>query len=257
MPAEICLVPCLDDNYAVLIHDTTTGATALIDAPEAAPIIAAADRQGWQIGHILVTHHHGDHVQAIGELKARYGCAVVGPKAEAASIPGLDVAVVDGDPVAVGALVGRVLSVPGHTAGHIAYLFEGEKVLFAGDTLFPLGCGRPFECEPEVLWASLLRLRALPDDLAVYSGHEYTLGNAAFALSVDPDNAALQAEAGRAKALRAAGEPTLPGRLGTEKAANPFLRADDPELAAGLGMAGADPAAVFTELRARKSAFKG
>lgn len=257
MPADIRLVPCLADNYAVLLHDPATDATALIDAPEATPIIAAAEREGWHISQILVTHHHADHVQAIPTLKARYGCAVVGPKAEAAGIPGLDVKLVDGDPVAVGTLVGRVLETPGHTAGHVSYLFEAERVLFAGDTLFTLGCGRPFECEPAVLWASLQRLRALPDDLDLYSGHEYTLANAAFALSVDPGNPALLVQAARARALQAEARPTLPSRLGDEKAANPFLRADDPALAAGLGLDGADPAAVFTELRARKSAFKG
>lgn len=257
MPAEIRLVPCLSDNYAVLLHDPATEATAVVDAPDAAPIIAAADAAGWNVTHVLVTHHHADHVQGIPALKQRYGATVVGPRAEAGEIPGIDVAVVDGDPVAVGTLVGRVLETPGHTIGHVVYLFEDDHALFAGDTLFTLGCGRPFECEPAVLWRSLQRLKALPDDLNVYSGHEYTLANARFALSVDPDNADLKALYARAEAARAKGEPTVPSLMADERRANPFLRADDPVLAAHVGLAGADPADVFTELRARKNSFKG
>ncbi|WP_454918285.1 hydroxyacylglutathione hydrolase [Xanthobacter sediminis] len=257
MPAEIRLVPCLADNYAVLLHDSVTEATAVVDAPDGAAIIAAADAAGWPITQVLVTHHHADHVQGIPALKARYGATVVGPRAEADAIPGIDAVVEDGDPVAVGGLVGRVLETPGHTAGHVVYLLEGERLLFSGDTLFALGCGRPFECEPAVLWRSLLRLRSLPADLSVYCGHEYTLANARFALSVDPDNADLRVLAARAEAARAEGRPTVPSLLADELKANPFLRADDPALAERLGLAGADPAVVFAELRARKNDFKG
>jgi hydroxyacylglutathione hydrolase len=257
VPAEIRIIPCLDDNYAVLIHDPVTEATAVVDVPDAAPVRAVLEREGWKLTHILVTHHHGDHVQGIPPLKAETGAIVVGPKSEVARIPDLDVPVSDGDPVAVGSLVGRVLETPGHTAGEVSYLFEGERLLFTGDTLFTLGCGRPFECDPPVLWASLQRLKALSGDLSVYSGHEYTLANGRFALSVDPSNAALKAMMEKAQAKRAKGEPTIPSLLSEEVAANPFLRADDPALAAHLGLAGADPADVFTELRARKSAFKG
>ncbi|MFG1345973.1 hydroxyacylglutathione hydrolase [Xanthobacter autotrophicus DSM 431] len=257
MPAEIRLVPCLSDNYAVLLHDDVTDATAVVDVPEATPVIEALEKEGWTPTHILITHHHADHTQGIPAVKARYGATVVGPKAEAAEIPGLDVAVVDGDPVAVGSLVGRVLETPGHTKGHVSYLFEGEDLLFSGDTLFTLGCGRPFECDPPVLWASLLRLRGLPETLRVFSGHEYTLSNARFALSVDPDNADLARMFAEAEARRAEGLPTIPSRLADEILANPFLRADDPAMAERLGLAGADPAAVFTELRERKSSFKG
>lgn len=257
MPAEIRLVPCLTDNYAVLLHDSVTEATAVVDAPDGEAIIAVADAAGWPITQVLVTHHHADHVQGIPALKARYGATVVGPRAEAAAIPGIDAVVEDGDPVAVGGLVGRVLETPGHTAGHIVYLFEGERLLFSGDTLFALGCGRPFECEPAVLWRSLLRLRALPADLSVYCGHEYTLSNARFALSVDPENADLHAIVARVEAARAEGRPTVPSLLADEVKANPFLRADDPALAERLGLAGADPAVVFAELRARKNDFRG
>jgi hydroxyacylglutathione hydrolase len=257
MAAEIRIVPCLADNFAVLIHDPVSQATAVVDVPEVAPVLAALEREGWTPNQILVTHHHADHVDGVPALKARFNATVVGPKAEAASSPGFDVEVVDGDPVAVGSLIGRVMETPGHTAGHVVYLFEDERLLFAGDTLFVMGCGRPIECEPPVLWKSLQRLRTLPDDLAIYVGHEYTIANAKFALSVDPDNGALQARFGEAQAARADGRPTIPTRLGDEKLTNPFLRADDPEMAARLGLGEADSAAVFTELRARKNSFKG
>ncbi|MEP9354070.1 hydroxyacylglutathione hydrolase [Xanthobacter sp. KR7-65] len=257
MPADIRIVPCLEDNYAVLLHDPVTEATAVVDVPEPGPVMDALDKEGWNLTHILVTHHHADHTQGVPAVKARYGATVVGPKAEAANIPGLDVAVVDGDPVAVGSLVGRVLETPGHTAGPASYLFDGEKLLFAGDTLFTLGCGRPLECDPPVLWASLQRLRALPEDLTLFSGHEYTLANARFALSVDPDNARLAELFAEAQARRAKGEPTIPSSLVDELLANPFLRADDVGMAERLGMAGADPAEVFTELRLRKNNFRG
>ncbi len=257
MPVELRLIPCLADNYAVLLHDTVTETTAVIDVPEAAPVMAALEQEGWDLTHIFVTHHHTDHIAGVLALKEHFGAHVTGPKAERDTIPGLDTAVVDGDPVAVGSLVGRVLETPGHTKGHVVFLFEEERLLFSGDTLFVMGCGRPFECEPPVLWESLLRLRALPDDIAVYCGHEYTLSNARFAVSVDPDNEALAARLHEVEALRAAGEPTVPTTIGAEKATNPFLRADDPALAARLGLPDAEPGVVFTELRSLKSRFRG
>lgn len=257
MPAQIRLVPCLSDNYAVLLHDPETLSTAVIDAPHAAPIISALDKEGWTLTHVLITHHHADHIQAIPELKARYRLQVVGPEAAGTHIPGVDLVVEEGSEGPVGALSGRVLATPGHTRDHVAYVFDEDKLLFAGDTLFSLGCGRAFECEPAVLWHSLLKLRALPDDLQLYCGHEYTLSNARFALSVDPDNSALQARMAEVERLRAACQPTLPVRLGEEKKTNPFLRADDPALAARLGMAGASAEDVFTELRERKNGFRG
>ncbi|QTL05857.1 hydroxyacylglutathione hydrolase [Aquabacter sp. L1I39] len=256
MAAEIRIVPCLNDNYAVLLHDPTTEATAVIDVPETAPVLAALGREGWDLTHILVTHHHSDHVAGVETLKAQFGATVVGPKAEAPGIPGIDMAVVDGDPVAVGAFVGRVMETPGHTAGHVVYLFEREHLLFAGDTLFVMGCGRPIECDPPVLWRSLLRLRSLPDDLQVYCGHEYTVANALFALSVDPENGALRGRFAEAERARREGKPTIPTLLGDERLTNPFLRADDPGMAERLGLGESDPAAVFTELRALKNVFK-
>jgi len=182
---------------------------------------------------------------------------VVGPRAEAAQIPLIDVGVGAADPVAVGGMIARVIETPGHTAGHIVYMFDAEKMLFAGDTLFALGCGRPFERPAPVLWASLLKLRELPGDTELYCGHEYTLANARFAVTVDPKNAALKKRLAEVESLRAAGKPTLPSTMADELRANPFLRADDPALTEAVGMQGADPAAVFTELRERKNNFKG
>jgi hydroxyacylglutathione hydrolase len=257
MAADVRLVPCLADNYAVILRDASTGATAVVDAPEAGPIERALDAAKWPLTHILVTHHHGDHVQGIPELKRRYGAKVVGPRAEAKQIPMIDVEVAATDTVAVGNLRARVLETPGHTAGHIVYWFEAEKLLFAGDTLFALGCGRALERPAATLWTSLLPLRDLPGDTAVYCGHEYTLANARFAVTVDPKNAALKTRLVAVEKTRAAGKPTLPTTIAKERATNPFLRADDPAIAKTIGMAGADPAAIFTELRQRKNNFRG
>lgn len=257
MDVELRLVPCLSDNYAVILRDPKTEATAVIDAPDPRPIEKALDAERWTPTHILITHHHGDHVQGIPELKKKYGATVVGPRAEAAKIPGLDIEVGPADPVAVGAMIGRVIETPGHTAGHIVYMFDIEKLLFAGDTLFSLGCGRPFERPAPVLWDSLLKLRELPGDTQLYCGHEYTLANARFAVTADPKNAALAKRLAEVEKLRAAGKPTLPSTLADELRTNPFLRADDPAVAEAVGMKGADPAAVFTELRERKNNFRG
>jgi hydroxyacylglutathione hydrolase len=253
MAAEIRLFTCLTDNFGYLIHDTATGATASVDAPEAAPIIAALAREGWTLTDILVTHHHGDHVGGIGELKQKYGCRVVAPHDQNGKIPEVDLRVAQGDVVKIGALLARVLETPGHTLDHLAYVFDDDKAVFAGDTLFSIGCGRVFEGTYPMMWDSLLKLRALPDDMRLYCGHEYTASNVKFALTVEPNNPALQARAAQVSELRAAGQPTLPVTLGEEKQANVFLRADEPSVAAGVRLKGADPVAVFTELRERKN----
>jgi len=257
MAAEVRLVPCLSDNYAVLVRDPASGAVAVIDVPEEGAVIAALEAAKWKPTHILVTHKHADHIQGIPALKARYGAKVIGPRAEASQIPTLDVQVAEPDTVEVGGLRAKIFDTPGHTAGHICYWFEQEKLLFAADTLFALGCGRAIEKPAAVLWDSLLKLRQLPDDTVVYCGHEYTLTNARFSLTVDPNNAALKARAAAVEKTRAAGKPTIPSTLGEEKATNPFLRADDPAIAEAVGMKGAAPAAVFTEIRERKNSFKG
>ena len=257
MPVEVRLVPCLSDNYAVILRDAASNMAAVIDAPEAGPIVKALDDAKWKLTHILVTHKHADHIQGIPELKARYQAKVIGPRAEASQIPTLDTQVGEPDTVEVGSLRARVFDTPGHTAGHICYWFDKEKLLFSADTLFALGCGRPFERPASVLWESLLKLRKLPGDTVVYCGHEYTLANARFSVTVDPKNAALKARLAQIEKARAANKPTVPFTLGEDRATNPFLRADEPSVAEAIGMAGADPAAVFTELRERKNNFKG
>lgn len=253
MPADIRLIECLSDNYAILVHDAAAGATAAIDAPDAEPILAALEEAGWRLTDILVTHHHHDHTGAIADLKARYDCRVVASAREAPKVPLVDATFADGDEVRIGDLAARVIATPGHTLGHVAYWFKDERAVFVGDTLFSIGCGRVFEGTPGQMWDSLLRLRALPEDTNVYCAHEYTEANIRFAKAIEPANAALAARAEEVARLRAEGRPTVPSTIGAEKRANPFLRADVAEVAAHLGMAGADAADVFTEIRARKN----
>jgi hydroxyacylglutathione hydrolase len=255
MPAKTHLFRCLKDNFGVLIHDPSTGATASIDAPEAAPVEAALKATGWRLTDILVTHHHADHTDGIVELKGRHKCRVTAPRAEAARIPAVDATVGEGDTVTVGELTARVLETPGHTSGHISYVFDQDKVAFVGDTLFSIGCGRVIEGTPEMMWASLLKLRALPDDTLIFCGHEYTEANIRFALTIEPDNADLRARAEEAKRQVAAHQDTIPTRIGTEKRENVFLRADVPAVAAAVGLAGKPAAQVFAEVRARKNKF--
>jgi hydroxyacylglutathione hydrolase len=254
MPVHIYQFLCLEDNFGVLLHDPESRATAAIDAPDAPPILAALAAKEWELTDILITHHHFDHIQGIAGLKAKFPQAhITGPAKEAAKIGSLDRAVSEGDGVMAGAVEARVIEVPGHTSGHIAYWFQSEDILFTGDTLFSLGCGRCFEEPPRILYQSLMKLASLPGETEVYCGHEYTLSNARFALSVDPDNKILKARAEEVARLRKAGAFTLPSTIALERAANPFLRASDPEIQAGLGMLGEDPAVVFAELRERKN----
>lgn len=253
MAAEIRVFPCLTDNFGYLIHDPATKATASIDAPEAAPVIKALEQEGWTLTDILVTHHHGDHVGGIAELKKKYKCRVVAPHDKKARIADVDERVQEGDTVTVGNLKARVLDTPGHTLDHISYVFDADKALFAADTLFSIGCGRVFEGDYPMMWDSLVKLRKLPDDFNLYCGHEYTASNVKFAQSIEPDNAALKARADEVAKLRAANKPTIPVTLGEEKKANTFLRADAPEVAKAVGLAGKSAAEVFGELRERKN----
>jgi hydroxyacylglutathione hydrolase len=257
MPAKIHQFPCLQDNYGVLLHDPASKATAAIDAPEAAAVEAALAETGWKLTDILITHHHNDHTGGVPELKQRHNCRVVAPRKEASKIPDVDVTVWEGQVVSVGQLAARVLDTPGHTAGHISYWFKTENVAFVGDTLFSIGCGRVIEGTPEMMWASLLKLRNLPPETQIYCGHEYTAANVAFARTLDPENRALQARAAEVAALRAAGKPTLPTTIGSEKAANPFLRADVPPFATSIGLAGKPAPEVFARVRSAKDTFKG
>jgi hydroxyacylglutathione hydrolase len=255
MPAQVHLFPCLKDNYGVLLHDPANGATAAIDAPEAAAVEAALKATGWTLTDILVTHHHADHTDGIRPLKQQHRCRVVAPQAEAQRIPMVDETVRENDTVRVGGLEARVIETPGHTLGQINYVFPADKLLFAGDTLFSIGCGRVIEGNAELMWQSLLKLRALPDDIRLYCGHEYTKANIRFARTVEPSNAALAAREKEADAQLAAGKPTIPSTLGEEKAANPFLRADVPEVANAVGLAGSPAWKVFAEIRERKNKF--
>ncbi len=253
MTAQTRLFLCLKDNYGVLLNDPASGATAAIDAPEAAPVEAAVRAAGWRLTDILVTHHHADHTGGIAELKARHRCRVVAPHGEAARIPAVDETVRENDEVRVGAIKARVFETPGHTAGHISYFFPADKLAFVGDTLFSIGCGRVIEGTPEMMWESLLKLRALPDDTRVYCGHEYTRANIRFAKMIEPANAALRAREQEVDKLIAADKPTIPSTIGEEKAANPFLRADLPEVAKSVGLAGEPAWKVFAEIRERKN----
>ena len=251
---ECFLFPCLSDNYGVLIHDPDTGETASVDAPDPDAVIAAAEQTGWSLTHILCTHHHADHTQGIAALKKKYECTVIGPRGEADKIADLDVSVGEGDTIAIGNNTAAIYETPGHTLGHIAYWFKDSALLFAGDTLFAMGCGRVFEGSYEQMWSSLSKLAALPPETKVYCGHEYTLSNARFAASLDPGNTALAERLAEIEALREEGKPTIPTTIEKELATNPFLRAKEPSLQASLGMEGADPAAVFAEVRRRKDA---
>lgn len=252
---EIVQVPILGDNYAYLLHEPEEGATAVVDPGEAAPLLAAAEARGWRIDKVLLTHHHADHVAGAAGVREATGATVVAPLADLGRIENVDVAVADGETVALGATHAVVFETPGHTSGHVAYWFMADDALFPGDTLFALGCGRLFEGTPEQMWESLSRLRALPDETRVFCGHEYTAANARFARAVDPDNAQLAARAEEVARLVETRQPTVPSLLGVEKATNPFLRADDAAFAQRLGLAGHPPAAVFAEIRRRKDSF--
>lgn len=255
MPLEIVTLSCLSDNYAYLLHDVQTGATAVVDVPEAGPVKAALAERGWSLSDILITHHHGDHIDGVEELRKDYGAKVWGAAGDAHRLPRLDHALREGDAVSVGSEQGRVLDVSGHTIGHIAFHFPDSRAVFTADSLMALGCGRLFEGDPATMWASLSKIAALPPETMVYSGHEYTSANARFAVTVDPDNAALAARVVAVNEARAANLPTVPSRLSDELATNPFLRAADPGVRAAVGLPDASDAEVFAEVRRRKDRF--
>ena len=241
---------CRSDNFGVLVHSPETGETASIDAPDAGAVRAALSQRGWKLSHIIVTHHHMDHVEGIGELKAETGCTVIGPANPA--IPAVDRTVGDGDRFEFAGENIEVIATPGHTLDMLNYHFTDSGVVFTGDTLFALGCGRVFEGSAEQMWNSLQKLAALPSETKIYCGHEYTLANGRFALTVDGENPKLQARMKKIEKLRSDGEPTLPTEMAIELETNPFLRAADPQIRKNLGMESASDAEVFAEIRKRK-----
>jgi hydroxyacylglutathione hydrolase len=229
MSVKATPIPCLDDNYLWLLKDGPTGAVAICDPGEAGPAIAAVEEAGGALDAILLTHHHGDHVNGVAALKARFPAArIIGAAMDAHRLPALDQAVAEGDTVRLGAARAEVLHLPGHTTGHIGFHFAADHILLCGDVVFTLGCGRPLEAGGmEALYRSFRRLAQLPPATRLCTGHEYTETNIRFALTVEPDNQALRAEGEAWRALIAAGRPTVPSTLAQELAANPYFRARD------------------------------
>ncbi|MFY9627030.1 MAG: hydroxyacylglutathione hydrolase [Methylocystis sp.] len=258
MGLEIHQFICLEDNFGLLLHDDHSGETASIDAPDGEAIAAEAKRLGWRLTHVLLTHHHLDHVQGVPALRSAFpGLVVVGAHKDAHRLNGVDVLVGEGDVVAIGPTLARVLETPGHTTGHLAYYFLEDEAVFVGDTLFSLGCGRVFEGTMETMYNSLEKLAELPDETRVYCGHEYTQANARFALTVDPENPMLAERAREVDELRSAGKYTLPTTIALERATNPFLRAEDQLVQTAMGMSDDDPVEVFARMRERKNDFRG
>ncbi len=252
---EIHLFSYLSDNYGVLLHDPASGATAAVDAGDGDAYLAALEEKGWKLTELWITHHHWDHVQGLEQIKKATGCTVIGPVENSKAIAGLDVWLGDGDTFRFAGRKVQVIATPGHTTDMINYYLPEEKLVFTGDTLFTLGCGRIFEGTPQMMWESLSKLMALPPHTVVYSAHEYTLANAKFALSVDPGNTMLQSRARGFEAAREKGRPTVPSTMSEELQTNPFLRASDPDIRKLLGMEGASDAEVFAEIRKRKDNF--
>lgn len=250
-PIEIVTIPCLKDNYAYLV--IAGEHCAVVDPAEAAPVEAALAERGLKLTHILNTHHHWDHTGGNIALKAKYGAAVVGPAKDSAQIPGIDTGVDEASGWRFGPQAVRILEVPAHTSGAIAFVFEAA--VFTGDTLFAMGCGRLFEGTAAMMHHSLTKLAALADGMEIYCGHEYTLTNGRFALTLEPGNADLQSRMKEVEALRANAEPTIPSNIGLEKRTNPFLRTGSAEIRATLKMERADAVDVFAEIRRRKDAF--
>ena len=251
---SLVTIPCLKDNYAFLVHDAASGATALIDVPEAAPILAELDARGWALSHVLLTHHHWDHVDGLPGLGLGPDVTVIGAAADAHRLPPLGVAVAEGDRFRIGGAEVEVIEVPGHTVGHIAFLIPSARLAFTGDSLMAMGCGRLFEGSAAQMWASLTKFAELPGDTLICSGHEYTESNARFAHSLDAPPALIE-RMDRIARARAAGQPTVPSTLAEERATNPMLRASDPALKAALGLADAPDAEVFAHIRALKDNF--
>lgn len=241
MTLEIVQVPLLKDNYAYLLREPISNLVAVLDPSVADKPLAEADKRGWAISYVLNTHHHPDHTDGNLGIKAATGCTIVGPAYEQDRIPGIDIPVSEDTPFVFGETAAEILFVPGHTLGQVAFWFKDERAVFVGDTLFAMGCGRLFEGTPRMMFDSMQKLKKLPGDTKVYCGHEYTEANGEFALTVDPDNPALQARMKDVRALRELGKPTVPFFMSEDKTTNPFLLAKDVK--------------SFADVRAKKDAF--
>jgi hydroxyacylglutathione hydrolase len=255
MPVEIVTVPCRSDNYAYLVRDQATGQTALVDAPAVEPVVEALEARGWGLDQIWITHHHADHTEGVDDLRRRYDAEVVGHVKDRSRLPKLDRELSEGETVALGETTARVIDVSGHTVGHVAFVLDNDKAAFSADSLMALGCGRVFEGTHAMMWESLSKFLAMPDDMRIFSGHNYGQANGRFALSIEPENDALKDRIERIKRADQAGEPIVPVTLAEEKATNPFLRATEPGVKRAVGLADADDASVFAEVRRRKDAF--
>ena len=255
MALEIVTVPCRSDNYAYLVHNSETQETAIIDLPEAAPLLEALDARGWTPSVAVITHHHGDHVEGLPGIKAKFDLKVIGAAADAHRLPPLDHEVSEGDQITLCGFNAQIIDVSGHTVGHMALYMPDAEAAFTADSLMALGCGRVFEGTMEQMWTSLSKLAALPPDTNIYSGHEYTAANAKFALTIEPGNAKLLSRIKDISEKRAKSVPTVPSRLSLELDTNPFLRASEPSVKESLGMEGAQDADVFAEIRKRKDSF--
>lgn len=249
---DVRVFPCLTDNYGFLVRDKATGEVAAVDTPDGDAVLAAAQDAGWTITQIWNTHHHGDHVGGNLAVKAATNAPVIAPAAEADKIPGVDRTVAEGDRFALGGLAVAVMETGGHTLGHVSYRLPQAEAVFVGDTVFAMGCGRVFEGTMDQMWASVSKIAALPSETIVYCAHEYTVANAAFCLTIEPGNAALQARAETVNQMRAENRPTVPTRVGEELATNVFLRPQSREVRARLGLEEAGDAEVFAALRRRK-----
>ncbi len=255
MALELITVPCLTDNYAYLLHDPDTGRTAVVDVPEAGPVLAALDAHQWRLTDILITHHHSDHIDGVDALRDRTHASVYGAAVDAHRLPRLDEALVGGSRFWLGTEAVTVIDVPGHTVGHIAFHMPRSQLAFTADSLMSGGCGRLFEGTPAQMWTSLKKLAALPPETLICSGHEYTTSNLRFAATLEPGNPELISRIAEVATLRARGRPTVPVTLQTELDTNPFLRAHLPAMKTAVGLPDADDVIVFTEIRARKDKF--
>ena len=255
MALTLVTVPCLKDNYAYILRDAESGAVAVVDVPDAGPIIEALALRGWPLHQIFLTHHHWDHIDGVAALVAATGAKVIGAAADTHRLPPLAVALKEGDSISVGSELGTVIDVPGHTIGHIAFHFPASALAFTADSLMAMGCGRLFEGTPAQMWDSLSKLAKLPPETLICSGHEYTASNMAFALALEPGHPDLILRLDRITAARTQGLPTVPSRLADELATNPFLRAGSAQMKAALGTQNATSAEAFADLRARKDSF--